>query len=114
MDKYVNHTKPLDYLQKKEAQKMDNDYISREPFRNNIEDILNDDSCPLHIAATIDQYLDAETAIDVVKVVRCQECVFGDVAKHNKNAYWCCLHDYLTTPYGFCNGGKKKEYKADG
>ena len=42
---------------------MDNDYISRESFRKNIEDILNDETCPLHIAAAIEQYLDEEPSV---------------------------------------------------
>ena len=45
--------------------KMDNDYISRESFRKNIADILNDETCPLHIAATIEQYLDEEPSVDI-------------------------------------------------
>ena len=40
---------------------MDNDYISRESFRKNIEDILNDET---YIAAAIEQYLDEEPSVD--------------------------------------------------
>lgn len=46
---------------------MDNDYISRESFRKNIEDILNDETCPLHIAAAIEQYLDEEPSVDIAE-----------------------------------------------
>lgn len=48
---------------------MDNDYISRESFRKNIADILNDETCPLHIAAAIEQYLDEEPSVDITLVV---------------------------------------------
>ena len=41
---------------------MDNDYISRESFRKNIEDILNDET---YIAAAIEQYLDEEPSVDI-------------------------------------------------
>ena len=44
---------------------MDNDYISRESFRKNIADILNDETCPLHIAAAIEQYLDEEPSVNI-------------------------------------------------
>lgn len=44
---------------------MNNDYISRDSFRKNIEDILNDETCPLHIAAAIEQYLDEEPSVDI-------------------------------------------------
>lgn len=50
---------------KKGGYKMGNDYISRESFRKNIADILNDETCPLHIAATIEQYLDEEPSVDI-------------------------------------------------
>lgn len=43
---------------------MGNDYISRDSFRKNIADILNDETCPLHIAAAIEQYLDEEPSVD--------------------------------------------------
>lgn len=40
---------------------MGNDYISRDSFRKNIEDILNDET----IAAAIEQYLDEEPSVDI-------------------------------------------------
>lgn len=47
---------------------MENEYINRELFRNNIRDILNDETCPLHIAVTINQYIDEEPSVDVAPV----------------------------------------------
>ena len=47
---------------KKERYKMDNDYISRDSFRKNIADILNDET---YIAAAIEQYLDEEPGVDI-------------------------------------------------
>ena len=41
---------------------MDNDYISRDSFRKNIADILNDET---YIAAAIEQYLDEEPGVDI-------------------------------------------------
>lgn len=41
---------------------MGNDYISRDSFRKNIEDILNDET---YIAAAIEQYLDEEPSVDI-------------------------------------------------
>lgn len=46
-----------------------NDLISRVTFRNNIQTVLNDTTCPIHIAAEIEQYLELEPAVDAVPVV---------------------------------------------
>lgn len=44
-------------------------YIEKQHFKNNIREILNDSTCPLHISATIDQYLDEEPEVNVSPVV---------------------------------------------
>lgn len=41
------------------------EYINRESFRNNIQCILNDTTCPMHISAAIEQYIDSETTADI-------------------------------------------------
>lgn len=46
-----------------------NDIISRASFRSNIQTVLNDTTCPTHIAAEIEQYLELEPAVDAVPVV---------------------------------------------
>lgn len=45
-----------------------NDMISRTTFRNNIQTVLNDITCPIHIAAEIEQYLELEPAVDAAPV----------------------------------------------
>lgn len=44
-------------------------YIDRDNFRMNIQCILNDETCPLHIAAAIEQYLDNEPEADAAPIV---------------------------------------------
>ena len=46
-----------------------NDLISRATFRSSIQTILNDITCPIHIAAEIEQYLEFEPAVDAAPVV---------------------------------------------
>lgn len=45
------------------------DLISRASFRSNIQTVLNDTTCPIYIAAEIEQYLELEPAVDAVPVV---------------------------------------------
>ena len=45
------------------------DMISRASFRSNIQIVLNDTTCPIHIAAEIEEYLDLEPAVDAAPVV---------------------------------------------
>ena len=45
------------------------DLISRASFRSNIQTVLNDTTCPIHIAAEIEQYMELEPAVDAVPVV---------------------------------------------
>ena len=48
------------------------EYIDREKFRKHIQDLTNDPNCPIYIAVTVEQYIDAETAADVVPVVHAE------------------------------------------
>lgn len=43
-----------------------NDLISREAFRSSIQTVLNDTTCPIHIAAEIEEYLELEPAVDAI------------------------------------------------
>ena len=42
------------------------EYISRQSIQKRMDNITNDPTCPLHIAAEIDQCIDLEPAADVV------------------------------------------------
>lgn len=44
------------------------DLISRASFRSNIQTVLNDTTCPIHIAAEIEYYLELEPAVDATPV----------------------------------------------
>ena len=48
------------------------DMISRTSFRSNIQTVLNDTTCPIHIAAEIEYYLELEPAVDAVPVIHGQ------------------------------------------
>ena len=50
------------------------EYIKRKELQKMFKSVTEDCTCPLHIAAEIDQILDQADAADVVEVVRCREC----------------------------------------
>lgn len=52
------------------------EYIERERLRDVMRNVTEDTTCPLHIAATIDQIIDYAPPADVVEVVRCRDCKY--------------------------------------
>lgn len=44
------------------------DLISRAAFRSSVQTVLNDTTCPIHIAAEIEQYLELEPTIYAIPV----------------------------------------------
>ena len=50
------------------------EYTNREELRAAMQHIYNDPTCPMHIAAEIEQIIDCAPAADVAAVVRCQDC----------------------------------------
>ena len=48
------------------------EYIDREKFRKHVHEVTNDQNCPMYIAVTVEQYIDAEPAADVAPVVHAQ------------------------------------------
>lgn len=55
---------------------MQNDLISRSALKEAMRFVTDDTTCPMHIAAEIDQILDCAPAVDAVKVVRCKDCKY--------------------------------------
>lgn len=45
------------------------DYISRKKLLDSMEDILNDENCPLFVVATVDQLIEEAPSEDVEQVV---------------------------------------------
>ncbi len=47
---------------------------------------------------------------DVVKVVRCRDCMMYDEGENEEESWtWCKLHDCTTFPYYFCSYALRKE-----
>ena len=54
------------------------EYIDREKFRKHVHEVTNDQNCPMYIAVTVEQYIDAEPAADVAPGVHAQPVFFFD------------------------------------
>ena len=84
------------------------EYIERAEIKSALQPVTHDSSCPLHIAAAVDQVLDCIPAADVVEVVRCRNC------KHYKPQEYfspCVLPQGIecAKPDDFCSYGQRKE-----
>lgn len=100
-----------------------NDLISRVAFRNSIQTVLNDITCPIHIAAEIEQYLEFEPAVDAAPVVHGQwvekrwitECDWC-VINHRALVCTACsieIADGEKTPYcPYCGAKMDEERRA--
>jgi hypothetical protein len=70
--------------------------------------ITTDDTCPLHIAAEIDQEIALAPTVDAVEVVRCKDC------KHHEHfdALLYCGHTRglagSVAPDNFCSYGERR------
>lgn len=54
-------------------------YIDADKLLEEMEFVTTDPTCPMHIAATIDQIISLSPAADVVEVVRCKDCKYGEL-----------------------------------
>ena len=73
--------------------------------------VTTDDTCPLHIAATIDQEIELAPTVDAVEVVRCKDCKYW----HEEIA-WCDQHSHFDKDEwnmfdkdDFCSWGERKD-----
>lgn len=91
-------------------------YIDAEKLLKDMEFVTNDTTCPLHIAATIDQTISLAPTADVVEVVRCKDCLH----KINyKGRAMCTIYgeEAFGTWYGlnatrdehFCSYGERRD-----
>jgi hypothetical protein len=93
------------------------DLISRAVFRSSIQTVLNDTTCPIHIAAEIEQYLELEPAVDAVPVIRCRDCKHGEPTKNArdeavikcKEICWLCRLPRLMEPDWYCADGERRD-----
>lgn len=78
------------------------EHIEREAVKEALASVTNDSTCPLHIAAAIDQILDAVPAADVAPVV---------------HGYWIEVnrieHDYETEIEEKCSVCGRHVYRYD-
>lgn len=84
---------------------MPKEYIERNSFRNNIETgVLDDETCPAHIAAEVMQYIDEEPAADV------REVEYGEnISKmHYSDEFKCSKCDFT------CEGIEEKLFDDEG
>lgn len=77
------------------------DYISREKTLKNLEEILNDENCPIFIAAAITQIISEQPSEDVVPIVHGKRI---KTKKHNWKKDINGKVDFYAWDYGICNG----------
>ena len=92
------------------------EYIEREALRKVMQMATDDPTCPMHIAATVDQYITEAPAADVAPVVRCKHCTDGIMSNDNKYIICCRLGVGMEFD-DFCSHGERKDesigYVAD-
>lgn len=84
---------------------MPKEHIERNSFRNSIETgVLDDETCPAHIAAEVMQYIDEEPAADV------REVEYGEnISKmHYSDEFKCSKCDFT------CEGIEEKLFDDEG
>ena len=76
------------------------EYIEREKFRKHMREITNDPNCPMHIAVTVEQYIDEEPAADVEPVVHGRWIDSGVRDEDGNGEYTCsrCNHNDKHSP----------------
>lgn len=69
------------------------EYIKRESIQKALKNVTDDPSCPLFLAAMIEQYIDQEPAADVVEVKH------GKWIEYPRAHYFKCSECKETVPY---------------
>ena len=77
---------------------------------DHLQPVLNDTTCPIHIAAEIDQIIGTAPTVDAVEVVRCKDCQKWHRNTKVNRDYGSC-HRYATTKHesGYCDKGERKD-----
>ena len=89
---------------------MENDLISRSALKEAMRFVTDDTTCPMHIAAEIDQILDCAPGVDAVEVVRCKECKHCICLSRRYRGDIACskLHTDNIYPDFYCGCGERR------
>lgn len=91
------------------------EYINREEFRAAMQHIYNDPTCPMHIAAEIEQIIDCAPAADVAPVVHARWIARSDKGIISMTHPYMCSRCWRVEmdkePY--CNCGAKMDGGSD-
>lgn len=89
---------------------MTNDLISRSALLEAMRSVIDDSTCPMHIAAEIDQIIDFAPAVDAVEVVRCKECKHCICLSRRYRGDIACskLHTDNIYPDFYCGCGERR------
>ena len=91
--------------------------IEREALRKAMEHVYRDSTCPMHIAAEVDQYITEAPAADVVEVVRCRDCkhwrkgnsMGGDDLDHLEYIGSCSFVRFARCESNYCEKGERRD-----
>ena len=89
------------------------EYIEREKAIKGLDDITSDESCPMFIAAEVDQWMEFIPAADVEPVRH----GYWQVGYFHDRVCSCCLHpdnDLDDYPHSYCPNCGAKMDKKDG
>jgi hypothetical protein len=74
-----------------------------------------------HDIAMAKSIISGQPAADVVEVVRCKDCMYGEhcypskrIGEEAEPAYWCKFMDQIVSVDGYCAYGKKMDGKGEG
>ena len=84
------------------------EYISRDNLSKAVDVFLDDPSCPLHIAAAVDQEIGLAPAVDVVEVTRCEKC-----CHFTPSTGLCKVWECVTEEDGYCHRANVEFTDAD-
>lgn len=85
------------------------EYIKRSELQKTMQHVYEDSTCPLHIAAEVDQYITETPAADVVEVVRCGECERRSKSADLTDTVYCPWLKQQMRKTDFCSYGERRD-----
>ena len=88
------------------------DYISRQVILKHLEKCKGQppEMCySFAVISEIERFVKSQLAADVVPVVRCKDCIYGESDGVLDGYRWCSRFDNIVGENDFCSFGEKEE-----